>query len=230
MQPYIVCQGDHLPLLAYKFGFDADTVWNDPTNEQLRKSGKLSTDPNALNPTDMLYIPNPQADQPVSLTTGATNQFTSDVPTMTLNVTFVQGDGTPYASQAFTVTELPELTGLSTKENGLAAIDVPVTLDTATVVFSDSGDSFVLSIGDMNSIDTLSGVFMRLRNLGYIDRGTTFDASQLDLIRNGLRLLKATKGPPPDQGSEGDVDNGGLADDGTLEANTKQLLIDAYGS
>jgi hypothetical protein len=37
LQPYVIKQGDHLALLAYKFGFDADTVWNDPKNAQLRQ-------------------------------------------------------------------------------------------------------------------------------------------------------------------------------------------------
>jgi hypothetical protein len=35
MQPYVIKQGDHLAALAYKFGFDADTAWQDPSNAQL---------------------------------------------------------------------------------------------------------------------------------------------------------------------------------------------------
>ena len=53
MQPYVIRQGDYLALLAYKFDFDADTVWGDPANSDLRK---LRPNPNLLWPTDVLYI------------------------------------------------------------------------------------------------------------------------------------------------------------------------------
>jgi len=54
MQPYIIKQGDYLALLAYTFGFDANIVWNDPTNADLQK---LRPDPNILFPGDVLNIP-----------------------------------------------------------------------------------------------------------------------------------------------------------------------------
>jgi len=57
LQPYVVLQGEYLAMLAYKLGFDANAVWNDPKNQQLRDAGKLSQDPNVLWPTDVIYIP-----------------------------------------------------------------------------------------------------------------------------------------------------------------------------
>ncbi len=54
MEPYVIRQGDTLATLAYRFGFDADVVWNDPKNDDLRK---LQSAPNILKPTDILYIP-----------------------------------------------------------------------------------------------------------------------------------------------------------------------------
>ena len=54
MQPYVIRQGDFLAKLAHRFGFDADTVWNDAANTKL---GDARTDPNILAPTDILYIP-----------------------------------------------------------------------------------------------------------------------------------------------------------------------------
>jgi len=101
MQPYVVKQGDHLPLLAYRFAFDADSVWNDPANDDLRK---LRPDPNLLLPTDVLYIPDQVNKKPVvhSLQTGQNNLFVSDVPNVSLVVAFADP---ARASQAFTVTE-----------------------------------------------------------------------------------------------------------------------------
>ncbi len=56
MQPYVIRQGDFLLKLAHKFGFDADSVWSDPSNSALRT---LRSDPNILSPGDILYIPTP---------------------------------------------------------------------------------------------------------------------------------------------------------------------------
>jgi N-acetylmuramoyl-L-alanine amidase len=190
MQPYVIRQGDFLLSLAHQFGFDADTVWNDPKNAQLRQ---LRPNPNTLYPTDVLYIPEPNAPVMQSLTTGTTNNFVSSPPTTTLSVTFVGNDPTAYASKAYTIQELDQLTGLVTDGNGVAKFDAPVTLETATLVFTETGESYALSIGGMDPINTLSGIFLRLQNLGYIGAAVPFDASNVDLVRAALRALNASQ-------------------------------------
>lgn len=196
MQPYVIRQGDYLAKLAYKFGFDADKVWNDPANAQLRQRGQLSQDPNMLYPTDMLYIPDPIV-PPVmqSLTTGTTNTFTSDPPTMPVTIQF---SDPALASQAYTVQELEELSGLTTDANGTATFSVPVTLETVTISFTDSGELFSYNLGCLDPVDKLSGIYQRLQNLGYIDVDIDFDGSNLELIRTALRAFSATQpGAPP---------------------------------
>jgi N-acetylmuramoyl-L-alanine amidase len=196
VQPYVIRQGDFLLALAHQFGFDADTVWNDPKNAQLRQ---LRPNPNILYPTDVLYIPDQNA-SPVmqSLATGTTNNFVSSAPTTTLSVTFVGNDPTAYASKAYTIQELDQLTGVVTDGNGVAKFDAPVTLQNATLVFTETGASYALSIGGMDPIDTLSGIFLRLQNLGYIGGAVPFDASNLDLLRTALRALKASQASSSD--------------------------------
>jgi hypothetical protein len=251
LQPYVIRQGDYLLSLAYQFGFDADTVWNDPQNAQLRQDGHLSQDPNILNPTDTLYIPD-QNVPPVmqSLTTGATNTFVANIPTATLTQQFVGSDTTTYASKAYTIQELAELTGLTTDENGIATFQAPVTLDTATIEFTDTGKSWVLHIGHLDPISTLSGIFQRLQHLNYVAGSATLDPNNLDLLRAGLEALKASQasgsdatpdstpasGPPssPDSAPASNPNgansgNSGLADDGTLDAATTALLLKVHG-
>jgi hypothetical protein len=295
----VIKQGDHLALLAYKFGFDADTVWNDPKNAQLRQAGHLSQDPNILYPTDVLYIPG-QNVPPVMkrLAPGTTNTFISTAPVMTLTHKFVAADPTTYMSKAYTVQELDQLTGLTTDANGVVTFQVPVTLETATIVFTDTGEAWALRIGAMDPINTLSGIFLRLQNLGYIGSEVQFDGvnplNNLTVLRGGLRALKASQGagpsstsapssepsapsstphsgpgeatpppvdsapasvpppnsvPPPSSAptsnpgnggtyscryvyawfANGASDNDGLADDGTLDPDTQNLLVQAYG-
>jgi hypothetical protein len=191
LQPYVIRQGDYLLSLAYQFGFDADTVWNDPQNAQLRQAGHLSKDPNILYPTDMLYIPD-QSAPPVmkSLAPGTTNTFVANIPTASVSIRFTDA---PLASQAFTVPELPDLTGLTTGADGSVTLAIPVTLDTFTILFTQTGDAVTCNIGDLDPIDTLSGVFQRLQHLGYLADDATVDSVSIEDMRAALRAFKAAQ-------------------------------------
>ena len=114
-----------------------------------------------------------------------------------------------------------------------------MTLDTATIVFTESGESWAAWIGAMDPIDTLTGIFKRLQHLGYIAYSTLFDAdnalNNIGLLRQALVSFKADRGSDSDStsassGSEASSNDGsGLADDGTLDANTSKLLRAAHG-
>ncbi len=192
LQPYIVRQGDYLLSLAHQFGFDADAVWNDPKNADLRK---LRPDPNVLYPTDVLYIPDQNPPAMRTLTTGSTNAFVSTPPSATLTIKFTDAS---FASQAYSVQELPELTGLTTDGNGTATFAVPVTLETVTLVFTGSGTSFAYDVGSLDPIETGSGVFQRLQNLGFINPSLLFDPKdqpeQLLAVKRAIAAFLA--GPP----------------------------------
>jgi hypothetical protein len=153
LQPYVVRQGDYLAKLAYRFGFDADEVWNDQRNADLRA---LRQNPHILWPTDILYIPDDAPPRMFALTTGSTNTFVTDVPTVDITIQFAEP---AFASQTYTIQELDQLTGLATDATGTATFSVPVTLQTATLVFTDSGATFVCKIGHLDPIETLSGMF-----------------------------------------------------------------------
>jgi hypothetical protein len=258
VQPYVIQQGDFLLQLAQKFGFDADTVWKDPSNSDL---ATLRSNHAILFPGDMLQIPNQMSAPPpaTSLTPGSSNNFVSDAATVTLTQQFVGADPTAYASKAFTVQELAQLTGLATDGSGIATFPAPVTLETLTLTFTESGESWVLQLGQMDPINTLSGIFKRLQNIGYIGSSAQFDPSNLDLLRAGLSSLEASQAtadaspgstpastPPassdatsgsgpssspssaPPSGSS-DANTFGLADDGTLDTATTAMLLAAHG-
>jgi hypothetical protein len=204
MRPYVIKQGDYLAKLAYTLGFDANTVWNDPKNADLRT---LRPDPNILWPTDVLYIPDPVDAAPMTLSSGTTNTFVTDPPTIPMNLRFLEPE---CASQACTVQELPLLTGLTTDSNGSVSFSVPITSETLTVAFTDSGKTFTIALGALDPIDTLSGVFQRLQNLGYIDVDADFFPPNIDLIRMALRSFKAARGvdssPPASSPVGSDID------------------------
>jgi hypothetical protein len=227
VEPYVVKQGDFLALLAHQHGFDPDVVWNDPANEDLRN---LRENPNVLFPTDILYIPPPQDPVTHSLTTGTTNTFQSSTPTVPVEIRFTDSD---LASQAFTSPEIPELTGKSTGSDGTAKFDVPIDVDTFTVVFTSSGASFGFCLGHLDPVDQTSGMFQRLQNLGYIPREADWDTPDLELLRRALRRFR-------DDHQDSDASSedpsplppayGGLDDDGKLEAKVAKLLASVHGS
>ncbi len=115
-------------------------------------------------------------------------------PTVTLTHKFV-GNDPLYVSKAYTVQEIEPLTVRRTSKDGVASFDAPVTLDTATVVFAETGETWTLQIAALNPIDTLSGMFQRLQNMDYIDASAVYDgnnaANNFDVIRAGLFALKA---------------------------------------
>jgi hypothetical protein len=252
VQPYVVRQGDFMDQLASRYGFDGDAAWNDGSNDGLRRAGRL---PNQLFPGDKLSLPDPTPLKAHALTVGSMNTFTAPAPTTTtIGVKFISTEGgASYASKAFFVSELPELTDLSTTGEGVATFDTPVTLSKATIVFSETGETWVLAIGAMDPMTTLSGIFKRLQNLGYIAANIEFDrnepSSNLPTLRNGLLALKESEGrapessPPsgspdssPPSADAGGDDNAsasaaasGLSDDGTLDGDTADLLKDAHG-
>ncbi|MGH7295831.1 MAG: hypothetical protein ACRELB_12890 [Polyangiaceae bacterium] len=208
MQPYVIKQGDYLAQLAHRFDFDADTVWNDDKNADLRKS---RPDPNMLWPSDVLYIPDQVDKEPktISLDTGATNTFVADAPTVTITIKFVDDD---YASKPCTVQELPQLTGASTDAGGVLKFDVPVTLGVATVQFEDPACTCYCEIGGLDPAATLSGIFQRLQNLVYYADDETVDTSgDLATVRGAVRAFKA---PAPGGGPPAGTDSGdGSQDD-----------------
>jgi N-acetylmuramoyl-L-alanine amidase len=217
MQPYVIKQGDYLAALAYRFGFDADTVWNDDKNADLRK---LRPDPNILWPTDVLYIPDQIDKDPVThdLDTGATNDFVSHAPPVNMTILF---SDEALAAEDYTIAELPDLTGLATV-GGKASFAIPLTLTAFTIVFTDSRTTFVFDVGHMDPINTVAGVAKRLQNLGYL--GPLPDEDQIDVnaVRAGVRFFMASQGASPD-----DAD---LSDDGKLDDATATRVVAAHGS
>jgi hypothetical protein len=202
LEPYVIRRRDTVRKVAYKLGFDADPVWNDPSNDDLRA---LRPNPDLLLAGDVLYVPD-AADRPQPpvnpVAAGTTTTFVApDPPTVTVSHQFFGLDSSTYDSKTFTVQELDNLGELQTTKDGLATFQVPVTLDTATIVFSDTGESWALQVGDLDPINTVSGIFQRLQNLGYISSDFVFDllemSNNVSPVRAGLRALKAKQNADP---------------------------------
>src|SRR5579862_2878685 len=87
MNPYVVRTGDHLTLIAARFGVAPDTIWNNPKNAALKK---LRGNPNILCFGDILYLPPPEPKKWLPITVGTKNRLVAAVPTVSLSLTFSQ--------------------------------------------------------------------------------------------------------------------------------------------
>ena len=75
-RPYVVRQGDYLVKLGFVYGFDAEEVWNDAKNEEIR--GRRP-DHNVLAPGDIVYIP-VKKKEGLPIIKGTTNHYVAKVP------------------------------------------------------------------------------------------------------------------------------------------------------
>jgi hypothetical protein len=159
LQPYIVKQGDHLDGLAFVHGFDADAVWNDGKNAELKAKRQK---PSVLLAGDVLYIPRAKkTGQPLSK--GTTNSYTGNVPKKKLSLTFKDER---VQNAAYTVRGLGALVTGSTSGGGFS-VDVPVYVRELVVSFDDIPLLYNVRIGDLDPSTETSGVRQRLEHLGF---------------------------------------------------------------
>ncbi len=171
--PHVVQQGEYLAKMAFVYGFDADQVWNDPKNADLKQK---RPDPNVLAPGDVLQIPAAKKEgQPIRK--GTTNSYSVNVPKVKVEFVFKDGDN-PLANETCAVEGLgdpdPSAPPLSTDGGGKLSLDVPVTTRELFVNFPKQeclGVHFYL--GNVDPESEGSGVNQRLVNLGFLP--TYFD-------------------------------------------------------
>lgn len=212
MRPYIVKQGDYLEKIAHALGFDADTVWADGKNAEL----KQKRDPNLLHPGDILYVPDAKPTW-LPLQAGTTNQYVADVPKTHLKLTFSNA-GAPRANEPYVVKGLGAAVDGTSGGDGTIEIDVPVHVREIQIVFPKAKIAYPVQIGDMDPIDETAGVRKRLQHLGFepswADPGPP---EEVMLAADRLALLSFQR--------VNGLETTGVADDAT-----KKALVAAHGS
>lgn len=178
MRPYVIRQGDYLTKLAARFDFDADRVWNDAANADLR-----ATRPNReiLQPGDVLRIPT-RGREGDRITAGGAHTFRRVVPTVGVRLVLKTTDGQPAAGHTFQIEGLPAGTESSTGtvgDDGVVQFRAPVGVDSVRLVLESTSPpmrrSLLVRIGHMDPVDEPSGVQKRLQHLGFGPRIALWD-------------------------------------------------------
>lgn len=166
-------QGDHLPALADEAGFaDWRTVWDAPENAELRAQRK---DPGLLAPGDRVFVPDKQPGDGVRVPTAATARFRVKIRLPKLRIIVCGFDGKPLADTACTVTVDGAAVTVTTGADGLVELDLAPGAREATL--AANAMSWTLQIGHLDPVDTDTGLWARLRNLGYLVDEDTEDAA-----------------------------------------------------
>jgi hypothetical protein len=173
MRTYVIRQGDYLAQLAHRLGFNADDVWNDPANAELKKR----RDPNLLYPGEVLYVP-AASRAPAPITSKVANDYVATVPKTTVRLTFEDADG-PLANEPYVVEGVGPFAEKTTDGGGVVVLELPVHVHELRVVFPERGIAYPVKVGDMDPIDEAIGVRKRLRNLGYGGDMNTDEAAGL---------------------------------------------------
>jgi hypothetical protein len=159
---HITSEGDCISSIAYQFGFFPDTVWSHPLNTALKHSRK---DMNVLLPGDEVRIPDLRI-RTETRPSDCRHRFRRHgVPERLKIQLLLQGE--PRSNQAF---ELQiDSTKLSGKTDSQGCLEVPIRPNSlqATLMLSETGESFQLNLGCLHPIETVGGVQGRLRNLGF---------------------------------------------------------------
>jgi type VI secretion system secreted protein VgrG len=162
-RPYVVRQGDYLAGLAARFGFDPEAVWSSPSNAALRAQRRTGE---VLLPGDVLHLPRGRA-QAERFRQGARNEFTVDVATIRMRVVFEDHEGALNDEACEVLGVHAEPLAQRTDAQGGLDIEVPVGLREFSVRFARGAVVFPVRVGELDPIDTRTGLWQRLRHLGF---------------------------------------------------------------
>jgi hypothetical protein len=215
MKPYIIKQGDYLTKLAHLMGFDAVAVWNDGKNAELKA---LRADPSMLQAGDILFVPD-EPKKRLPLKVEEENSYVAKVPKIAVSVV-VTDDDEPVADEPYVIEGLGEDDEEHTTDgDGKVTFEAPVHVREVTVRFKKRELVFRIGVGELDPIDTPSGLRMRLTHLGYYGAQTAGEDAYVE--RSDAQLAAAIAAF---QGAR-ELPVSGELDDDTLEA-----LREAHGS
>jgi N-acetylmuramoyl-L-alanine amidase len=163
MPNYTVRQGDCISSIAEEYGFFWETIWNHPNNAELRQT---RGNPNLLNPGDSVFIPE-MTEREESSATEQRHRFRRKGIPEVLRIRLLNGNDEPIANEQYVIEIDGILSDGSTNSDGEIEIAIPPNARAGRIVLSESGEEFPIRLGQVDPINSTSGVQARLNNLGY---------------------------------------------------------------
>jgi len=208
---YTVQQGDCVGSIAYENGFYWETLWNHPSNSELKSKRK---DPNVLMDGDLVHIPDLTPKQEAGATAKRHTFKWKGVPSK-LNVRFAF-DGKPRANIPYTLDVDGSVREGKTDGDGWVRSTLQPNAVLAKITLkpvNKEAEEYVLNLGHLSPVETISGQKARLKNLGFF-AGQVSSENSPDYVQAIKGFQKAS----------------GLNDTGTADAATQDKLKQMHRS
>ncbi|HUI53524.1 MAG TPA: peptidoglycan-binding protein [Bryobacteraceae bacterium] len=177
---YTVQQGDSLTSIGFDFRLNWETIWNHPNNAALKN---LRKDPHVLYPGDVVYIPDmdPRLEDKSA---DAHHKFARKSALDRFRVRLTK-DFQPRANIPYTLVVDGQSIDGTTDGDGL--VDQPISPGAreGKLVLDGGKEEYEFALGNIDPIDTVSGLQGRLQNLGYFAGEVTgeMDDDTTDAVR-----------------------------------------------
>jgi N-acetylmuramoyl-L-alanine amidase len=165
MKDHTVADGDCLSSIAFENGFFWKTLWDHPSNADLKKA---RTDPFSLAPGDVVHIPDLETKSFVRAT-GAAHVFRRKGVPARLKLQLKKPDGSARANEPYEIAIDGKTVPGEHKTDGEGKIEHFISPDAVEAVIRLNGgkEEHKLRLGQIHPIDQLVGVQERLANLGF---------------------------------------------------------------
>lgn len=171
MSYHTVSQGEHLAVIALRYGFtDWNVVYDHPENEGFRTK---RPNPNVILPGDRIFIPD-RVQKSVQCATDATHRFRLKQTPHCVRIVLKDADGNPIANETYKLTVGSQVYTGSTGDSGIIYREIDKKTKTAELRLDELGLGWTLQIGHLDPLhepgtDTpiITGAKARLKNLGF---------------------------------------------------------------
>jgi hypothetical protein len=224
IRPYEIRKGDYLTKLGHEMGFDPAYVWSHPKNKDLVDKRKNQE---VLKPGDILWVPD-EARRRMPVEAETSNAYVARVPKVPLVVTLKLGGKVlkkePYVLRG--MGKLPDGTGArkeeitgETDEEGRIHLTPTVHVREVEITLPRRKKELRLFVAGMSPDNELTGVRMRLKNLGYL--GSKHQGAEGYEALDPVALEAAIRAFQADQG---------LEQTGKIDEAFSAKLVEVHGS
>ena len=203
-----VKQGDCISSIAFENGFFPDTIWNHPSNAELKKKRE---DPNVLMPGDMVFVPDKRPKE-VSEPTNQVHKFKCKNTPEKFKLQLLIG-GEPRVGEEYEL-EIEDLK-FSGKTDGQGRItqSIPPNAKKGRLLLAKGTEVYQLQLGNLNPSNEITGAQGRLWNLGLYFGA--IDGKMSDELEEAIFEFQTSRNIEPD---------------GKLNPATKDALEQAHGA
>ncbi len=212
MREHTIEQGECLMSLAHQTGLFWETIWNHPSNAQLKASRK---GPNLVLPGDIVTIPD-KSPQGISAATDARHRFVRRGVPSQLRLRFANaGDDSPRKGVPFVVSVDGHFARGTTDEDGCVVCAVSPSARQGDITLNPGAvneEVFEIQLRHMDPEDSVTGLQARLQNLSFY--GGPIDGEPSDALREAIRSFQTFHK---------------LTESGEADAATRAAVVKAHG-